>query len=115
MTNEQFLIDMMINNLGKNIDFFDDEAKADLYTKMKFYLGAAREFIAREGVTLDTENSNGDCMLVVQYACFLYDGGDREHLPPNIRKPLNDRIMQEDVTGYNPDAVPLTVEEESDG
>lgn len=98
------LRDRMLIDLGISTEYMDDAGKQALYDEIEFYLSAASEFISREGVTLNL-NSIGDQMLVLKYAAFLYRGGDNTKLPPMIRKPLNDRIFQEDITGYNPDAV----------
>ena len=98
MTNAE-LRKMLMKDLGITTDFMDAGHIADTYEEMDFFLGAAREYIAREGVTLENDNlSHGDAMLVVKYASFLYSGGDTTKLPPMIRKPLNDRIYQEHLT-----------------
>lgn len=58
-------------------------------------IGAAREFIAREGIAL--AETIGDAQLVEMYAAYLYRRRREENsaMPRMLRWALNNRLMQE--------------------
>jgi hypothetical protein len=64
------------------------------------YLGqlieAAKEAIARQGITLDVSKI-GDCNLIVMYASYLYRkrADDKPVMPRMLRYELNNRLFAE--------------------
>ena len=118
--NDTELLTMLKANLEIVTDYMDSEAKAAKDTELMQYLSAAQEFITREGIAL-TE-STGDAMLLVQYASWLYSrrhsDGSYGGMPRMLRWNLNNRLMEQDITGDNPSAVyhlEATSDERADG
>lgn len=78
-----------------------NDDKDILITQM---ISEAQEYITREGVTLDLDNSDGDAGLVRMYAAWLFrkrasdkgDGlGNIAKMPRMLRWALNNRVMSE--------------------
>lgn len=101
---ESELIERVIDDLEISTEYMDESAKEATNRKVALCVEAAQEYITREGVTLT--DSSGDNQLVIVFASFLYRGGDSVRMPKMLRYQLNNRIMQEAITGYNPAAVP---------
>lgn len=101
---ESDLIQMVIDDLEISTEYMDQAALETINRKIGLCVGAAQEYITREGVTLI--DSDGDNQLVVMFASFLYRGGDSVRMPQMLRYQLNNRVLQEAITGYNPAAVP---------
>lgn len=61
---------------------------------------AAKQFIEREGASLDLDQME-DCTLVVMYAAYLYRkrAEDSVAMPRMLRWALNNRIFAEKVSG----------------
>ena len=81
------ILTMTKSNLQIAGDSFDE------YLSM--LIGAAQSSIAREGITLDLENSIEDCNLVIMYASYLYRKrmGDDPSMPRMLRYGLNNRLL----------------------
>lgn len=101
---EAELIERVIEDLEISTEYMDAAAREATERKVALCVGAAQEYITREGVTLT--DSQGDSQLIIMFASFLYRGGDSVRMPKMLRYQLNNRLMQETITGYNPAAVP---------
>lgn len=66
-------------------------------SRLDYLITAAKEYIAREGITLDSSNI-GDCYLVIMYAAYLYRGRREDKnggMPRMLRYNLNNRLIAE--------------------
>ena len=97
-TQKQTLLTMLEYNLELILDYMDAEAKLQKEAQLGYYIDAAVEFIEREGITLDYDNT-GDLMLVTMYASYLYDKRNDgvSVMPRALRYNLNTRLFQEKV------------------
>jgi len=93
------LLTMLERDLEIVTTYMDADAVAEIEQQLVVYLNAAAEFIAREGITLDTENQTGDALLLVMYAAWLYEKRKtNEPMPRMLRWNLNNRLFSEKVT-----------------
>lgn len=80
------IMEILKINLGIANSVYDDLLKAQL--------AASREYIAAEGITLDTDNSIGDAYLLTMYAAWLYKKREsNEAMPRMLRRQLNNKIF----------------------
>ena len=66
-------------------------------SRLNYMLNAAKEYIAREGITLDLSDV-GDCFLTIMYAGYLYRGRREDKnggMPRMLRYNLNNRLIAE--------------------
>ena len=64
------------------------------------YLYVAKDEIARQGATLDTENVLADAQLCVMYAAWMWRKRDEMvAMPRMLRYALNNRIFSEKARG----------------
>lgn len=95
------LLDMLKMNQEILTDYMDPEAVAAKNRELGWYIGQAKEYIQREGITL--VDTIGDAGLVTMYAGWLY--GRRKAadpaagMPRMLRWNLNNRLFQEHVSG----------------
>lgn len=91
------LITMLLANLDILTDYYDAAAQEAKRSEMQTYLTASEEYIAREGIRLDLDNSIGDCLLLVMYASWLYERrrSPNSTMPRMLRYNLNNRLMAE--------------------
>ena len=109
------LLAMLKNDLEIVTDYMDSEAKAAKDQELSVYLSTAREFITREGIELTA--SDGDSMLLVMYASWLYSRRRAETsyavMPRMLRYNLNNRLFEQH-NGITPIIVPDDEEEQDD-
>lgn len=98
MTDKE-LLTMLEYNLELILDYMDEEARKAKEDELTFYIKAAKEYIAREGITL--VNTTGDAALIVMYASWLYDRRKapegNQAMPRMLRYNLNNRLFSEKV------------------
>lgn len=101
---EADLLAMLKLNLEVVTDYMDAEAKAAKDAELLQYLGAAREFIEREGI--DLTFSPGDCQILVMYASWLYGRRKADNsygaMPRMLRWAINNRLFQQHIAGDDP-------------
>ena len=87
-------------DLGISTSAYDESLTA--------YLKRSQAAIERQGITLPTEETEGEAaltiestMLVVQYAAFLWRGrkGEDRRMPASLRFDLNNLYIQQNGTG----------------
>lgn len=114
MTNEE-LLSMLKLNLEVITDYMDADAKAAKEAELLQYLNAAREYITREGIDLESDSA-GDAMLLVMYASWLYGRRKADNsygaMPRMLRWALNNRLFEQDINGSNTSKVTPTTSEE---
>lgn len=100
MTNDDLLV-MLKSDLEIITEYMDAEAKAAKDTELLTYINSAKEFIAREGITLSLDDV-GDCLLIVMYAAWLYEKrksgtsyGREVGMPRMLQYIKNSRLAQE--------------------
>lgn len=68
--------------------------------RLQEYLYVAKDEIARQGATLDTENVLADAQLCVMYAAWMWRKRDEMvEMPRMLRYALNNRIFSEKARG----------------
>lgn len=83
------MLEMLAVNLGISTTAYDD--------RLRQYLESARDYITREGITLD-DSKVSDMNLVVMYAAWLWSKRDTaESMPRMLRWNLNNRLFEEKV------------------
>lgn len=103
---DENLLEMLKQSLEIITDFMDATARASKENELMWYIETAKEYIAREGITLvDTQ---GDAGLITMYAMWLYDKrkttGSKytsyyiQNMPRMLRWNLNNRLFQEKVS-----------------
>lgn len=102
MTQAELLV-MLENNLEIITEYMDETSKTAKETELMVYINSASKFIEQEGINLDTENSVGDCMLVVMYAGWLYEQRKSPSvgMPRMLRWNLNNRLFSQKIGEYD--------------
>ena len=99
------LLKLLEYNLELITEYMDDEALEAKETELTSYINSAKEFITREGITLNLD-SDGDVRLVIMYASWLYEkrradsngyNNGNNPMPRMLRWNLNNRIFSEKV------------------
>lgn len=84
------MLEMLKVDLGISTTAYD--------ARLSQYLNSAKDYIAREGITLDSEKAS-DMNLVVMYASWLWSKRDTtEAMPRMLRWNLNNRLFAEKVS-----------------
>ena len=87
--NDETMLEMLKVNLGISTTAYD--------TRLTQYITSAKDYIEREGITLDTSKVS-DGNLVVMYASWLWGKRDTtEAMPRMLRWNLNNRLFAEKV------------------
>lgn len=85
--NDTTMLEMLKVDLGISTTAYDD--------RLGQYLESAKDYIIREGITLDSEIVS-DMNLVVMYAAWLWRKRDTtEAMPRMLRWNLNNRLFYE--------------------
>ena len=88
--NDTTMLEMLKVDLGISTTAYD--------LRLAQYLTSAKEYIEREGITLDSEKAS-DMNLVVMYASWLWSKRDTaEAMPRMLRWNLNNRLFEEKVS-----------------
>lgn len=88
--NDTTMLEMLKVDLGISTDAYN--------ARLSQYLNSAKDYIAREGITLDSEKVS-DMNLVVMYASWLWSKRDTtEAMPRMLRWNLNNRLFAEKVS-----------------
>lgn len=99
--NMDALLTMLKANLEIITDYMDADAASMKDLELTGYIGAAIEFITREGITL--ADTIGDATLITMYAGWLYErrkaGDGYGAMPRMLRYNLNNRLFTEHVSG----------------
>lgn len=88
--NDTTMLEMLKVDLGISTTAYD--------ARLTQYLASAKDYIEREGITLDN-NKASDMNLVVMYASWLWSKRDTtEAMPRMLRWNLNNRLFAEKVS-----------------
>lgn len=93
------LLTMLESNLELILDYMDADAKEAKEAELLVYINSAKQYIAREGITLDLTQI-GDCLLIVMYAGWLYEKRRDQSVSPMprmLRWNLNNRVFSEKI------------------
>ena len=100
MTSNDLLVALKWN-LEIITDTMDADSKTAKDSELMQYIDYAKALIAREGITLNVENSIEDFMLVVTYAGHLYSkrkaSDVSQALPKDLRWALNNRLFSQKI------------------
>lgn len=85
--NDTTILEMLKVDLGISTNAYDE--------RLSQYIASAKEYITREGITLDSDFIS-DMNLVVMYAAWLWRKRDTtEAMPRMLRWNLNNRLFYE--------------------
>lgn len=85
--NDTTILEMLKVDLGISTNAYDE--------RLSQYITSAKDYITREGITLDNEKIS-DMNLVVMYAAWLWRKRDTtEAMPRMLRWNLNNRLFYE--------------------
>ena len=88
--NDYTMLEMLKVDLGISTTAYD--------ARLSQYLTSAKDYIAREGITLDSDKAS-DMNLVVMYVSWLWRKRDTtEAMPRMLRWNLNNRLFAEKVS-----------------
>lgn len=88
--NDTTMLEMLKVDLGISTTAYD--------ARLTQYLTSAKDYIEREGITLDSDKAS-DMNLVVMYASWLWSKRDTtEAMPRMLRWSLNNRLFAEKVS-----------------